>query len=80
MIPYIVKLSKKWITLPREVGPHPETKEIIEAGFARSPFVRVKRPGKDTYQYANVPQDEDIFTLGMNRAVELLAGKHIQSA
>jgi len=72
--------AKKWITLPREVGPHPETKEIIEAGFARSPFVRVKRPGKDTYQYANVPQDEDIFTLGMNRAVELLAGKNIQSA
>jgi len=70
----------KWIKLPREIGPHPETKEMIEAGFARSPFVRVKRQGKETFQYANVPKDEDIFTLGMNRAVEMLAGKNIQSA
>ena len=65
----------KWINLPRTIGPHPETGEIIEAGFARGPFVRVKRQGKETYQYANLLVEEDIFSLGMNRAIELLAGK-----
>ena len=69
----------KWIQLPRPIGPHPDTGEMIEAGFARGPFVRVKRAGKETYQYSNIPKDENIFDVGMNRAVELLAGKGIQA-
>ena len=67
----------KWIELPRSIGLHPDTKEMIEAGFARGPFVRVKKEGKETFQYANIPAEEDIFSMGMNRAVELLAGKNI---
>ena len=51
---------------------------MIETGFARGPFVRVKKEGKETFQYANVPEDEDIFSIGMNRAVELLARKNIK--
>lgn len=68
----------KWVELPRSIGPHPDTKEMIETGFARGPFVRVKKEGKETFQYANVPEDEDIFSIGMNRAVELLARKNIK--
>ena len=67
----------KWISLPRDIGLHPETNEMIQAGFARGPFVRVKREGKETFQYANLQNEEDIFSLGMNRAVELLAGKGV---
>lgn len=70
-----IEKALQWISLPRTIGPHPETNEMIEAGFARGPFVRVKRQGKETYQYANLPEEEDIFSIGMNRAVELLAGK-----
>ena len=70
-----IEKALQWISLPRTIGPHPETNEIIEAGFARGPFVRVKRQGKETYQYVNLPEKEDIFSIGMNRAVELLAGK-----
>ena len=70
-----IEKALQWISLPRTIGPHPETNEIIEAGFARGPFVRVKRQGKETYQYANLPEEEDIFSIGMNRAVELLAGQ-----
>ncbi len=70
-----------WVSLPRDIGLHPETNEMIQAGFARGPFVRVKKgvnkEGKDTYQYANLANDEDIFSIGMNRAVELLSGKGI---
>ena len=71
--------SLLWLKLPRTIGNHPDTGEKIEAGYARGPFVRVKKTGKETYQYANIPGDEDIFTLGMNRAVELLSGKEIQN-
>ena len=66
-----------WITLPRDIGLHPDTNEMMQAGYARGPFVRVKREGKETYQYANLPNEEDIFSIGMNRAVELLAGKGV---
>ena len=71
--------SLKWLQLPREIGNHPDTGEMIEAGFARGPFVRLKREGKETFKYANIPNTEDIFSLGMNRAVELLSGKAEQN-
>ncbi|MEL6235621.1 MAG: DNA topoisomerase, partial [Pseudomonadota bacterium] len=58
------------LSLPRPVGPHPEDGEAIEAGIGRfGPFVR---HGK---KYANIPDAEEVFTIGMNRAVELLAQK-----
>tara|TARA_Y100001970_G_scaffold121071_1_gene150141 strand:- start:24186 stop:26813 length:2628 start_codon:yes stop_codon:yes gene_type:complete len=72
------ELAILWINLPRKIGPHPDSGEMIEAGYARGPFVRVKRESKETYQYANIPKDEDIFNMGMNRAVELLASKGVR--
>ncbi len=58
------------LSLPREIGPHPEDGEIVEAGIGRyGPFVR---HGK---LYANLPEVDDVFTIGMNRAVEELAKK-----
>ena len=58
------------LSLPREVGPHPEDGEMIEAGIGRyGPFVKHGRV------YANLPEVGEVFTVGMNRAVELLAQK-----
>ena len=58
------------LRLPREVGPHPEDGEIIEAGIGRyGPFVK---HGK---LYANLKEVEEVFTIGMNHAVEVLATK-----
>ncbi|ARE41400.1 DNA topoisomerase I [Rhodovulum sp. P5] len=58
------------LSLPREIGPHPEDGEVVEAGIGRyGPFVK---HGK---KYANLPDVEEVFTVGMNRAVELLAQK-----
>ncbi len=55
------------LTLPREVGPHPETKEMIKAGIGRfGPYLQL---GK---LYASIPADEDVLGVGMNRAVDLL--------
>ena len=58
------------LSLPREVGPHPEDGEPIEAGIGRyGPYVKHGR------LYANLPEVEEVFTIGMNRAVEVLAQK-----
>ena len=70
--PSDVKLEKalKLLSLPREIGPHPEDGQTIEAGIGRyGPFVRHGRT------YANLKDPEDVFNIGMNRAVEELAKK-----
>ncbi|MGD9799956.1 MAG: type I DNA topoisomerase, partial [Parvularculaceae bacterium] len=54
------------LALPRQIGPHPEDGEMIEAGLGRfGPFVK---HGKT---YANLPSIEDVFEVGLNRAVTL---------
>ncbi|MDJ0628618.1 MAG: type I DNA topoisomerase [Rhodobacter sp.] len=58
------------LSLPREVGPHPEDGEMVEAGIGRyGPYVKHGR------LYANLPEVDEVFTIGMNRAVEVLAEK-----
>jgi DNA topoisomerase-1 len=58
------------LSLPREVGLHPEDGEPIRAGIGRfGPYVQ---HGKT---YANLEPGDDIFHLGLNRAVTLLAEK-----
>jgi DNA topoisomerase-1 len=60
----------KLIDLPRLVGQHPEDGEPIEAGLGRyGPFVK---HGKI---YANLPNAEEVFEVGLNRAVDLIAQK-----
>ena len=60
----------KLLTLPRLVGLHPESKEPISAGLGRyGPFIL--HDGK----YANLSDFEEVFTVGLNRAVDLLAAK-----
>ena len=58
------------IDLPRKIGVHPEDKEEIEAGIGRyGPFVR---HGKT---YANLDSVDDVFEIGLNRAIDLIAQK-----
>ncbi len=58
------------LSLPRLVGIHPETKEKIEAGIGRfGPYVRMGAV------FASMDRDDDVLSLGINRAVDLLAKK-----
>ena len=58
------------LALPREVGIHPDDKEPIIAGVGRfGPYVK---HGKT---YANLDSSEDVLTVGLNRAVTLIAEK-----
>ena len=59
------------LSLPREVGRHPKDGEPIIAGIGRfGPYVQ---HGKT---YANLSADEDVLTIGLNRAVTLIEEKH----
>ena len=58
------------LALPREIGKHPEDGEPIVAGVGRfGPYVK---HGKI---YANLDSNEDVLTVGLNRAVTLIAEK-----
>lgn len=58
------------LSLPRDVGPHPEDGETIEASIGRfGPYVK---HGK---LYANLPSVDDVFEIGINRAVAVLEDK-----
>jgi DNA topoisomerase-1 len=58
------------LSLPREVGLHPEDGKPISAGLGRyGPFVL------HAGTYANVSDIEEVFDVGVNRAVVLLAEK-----
>ena len=58
------------LSLPREIGLHPETKEKIQAGIGRfGPYVRMGAV------YGSLDRDDDVLAIGLNRAVDLLAKK-----
>ncbi|MGQ2969636.1 MAG: type I DNA topoisomerase [Allorhizobium sp.] len=58
------------LSLPRDVGAHPETGKMISAGLGRyGPFVL------HDGTYANLEGIEDVLSIGINRAVTVLAEK-----
>ena len=58
------------LSLPRDVGKHPETGKMISAGIGRyGPFVL------HDGTYANLESVEDVFSIGLNRAVTVIAEK-----
>ncbi|MDR7146753.1 type I DNA topoisomerase [Rhizobium sp. BE258] len=58
------------ISLPRDIGKHPETGKMISSGIGRyGPFL-LHDGG-----YANLETVEDVFSVGLNRAVTVIAEK-----
>ena len=70
MDPNLIDLTTalKLIGLPREVGKHPESGEMITAGIGRfGPYLKFGS------QYKTIPPDDDVLNIGLNRAVVLIA-------
>ncbi|PZU82708.1 MAG: type I DNA topoisomerase [Shinella sp.] len=70
--PSMIDLEKalSLLSLPREVGAHPESGKMISAGLGRyGPFVL------HDGTYANLETIEDVLSIGLNRAVTVLAEK-----
>ena len=64
------ELAAKLLSLPREVGKHPEDGEPIVTNLGRyGPYVQHLKT------YANLSNFEELFELGLNRAVTLIAEK-----
>jgi DNA topoisomerase-1 len=65
-----LEMAVKLLNLPREVGLHPEDGKKITSNFGRfGPYV---------YHdgiYASLPSPEDVFDIGLNHAVTLIAEK-----
>jgi DNA topoisomerase-1 len=67
----------KLLSLPREIGPHPEDGVTVWSNIGRyGPYLKhaastSERGGTN----ANLESLEEVFTVGMNRAVQLLAEK-----
>jgi len=60
----------KLLSLPREIGLHPETGQPITAGIGRfGPFVKHEKT------YASLEAGDEVFDIGLNRAVTLIAEK-----
>ncbi len=56
------------LALPRDIGPDPETGEIISAGIGRfGPYIKMGAT------YVSLKGDDDVLTIGINRAVDLMA-------
>ena len=62
-----IDASKSASNLPREVGVNPNTNEMITAGLGRfGPYV------KHGTTYVSLKGEDDVLTVGLNRAVELV--------
>ena len=56
------------LSLPRPVGEHPDSKEMILAGIGRfGPYL------KHGASFTSIPPDDDVLNIGLNRAVDLIA-------
>ena len=70
MMPDSVDLETalKLLALPRDIGKHPETGETILAGIGRfGPYL------KHGSAFKSIPKDDDVLSIGLNRAVVVLA-------
>jgi DNA topoisomerase-1 len=61
-------MALKLLSLPREIGHHPETGEAIVAAVGRfGPYIRHGKISR------SLTGDDDVLSIGLNRAVSLLA-------
>ena len=63
-----LELALALLSLPRRIGHHPETTKVIAAGIGRfGPYIR------HDGNYVSLKGDDDVLTIGLNRAVALIA-------
>jgi DNA topoisomerase-1 len=62
-----LEIAQKLLALPRDLGPHPEGGKKVHAAIGRfGPYV------SHDGQFKSIPKDENVFDIGLERAVALL--------
>ena len=62
-----LEIALKLLALPRDLGPHPEGGKKVHAAIGRfGPYV------SHDGQFKSIPKDENVFDIGLERAVALL--------
>lgn len=63
------------LTLPREIGMHPDG-GVIASNLGRfGPYIMHQLPDEEKPVYANLKETLDVFEIGMNRAMEMITEK-----
>jgi DNA topoisomerase I len=63
-----LEIALRLLALPRDIGKHPEDNETVLAGIGRfGPYL------KHGPKYVSLPKDDDVLTIGLNRAVTVIA-------
>ena len=63
-----LEIALKLLALPRDLGTHPDSGELIQAGIGRyGPYL------KHGSAFVSLPAEDDILSIGINRAVEVIA-------
>ena len=62
-----IELALKWLSLPRSLGTDNDGEEVVATSGRFGPYVK---RGKDT---RSIPATDDVYTIGLERALELLA-------
>ncbi|WP_270729406.1 type I DNA topoisomerase [Shimia sp. Alg240-R146] len=63
------------LTLPREIGIHPDGGAIASNLGRFGPYVMHQLPDEEKPVYANLKETLDVFEIGMNRAMEMITEK-----
>ncbi|HIK13487.1 MAG TPA: type I DNA topoisomerase [Oscillatoriaceae cyanobacterium M33_DOE_052] len=68
-----LEMALNLLSLPRLLGTHPETEGKIQVGLGRyGPYV-LHDKGKEGKEYRSLKSGDDMFTVSLDRALELLA-------
>ncbi|MED5313536.1 MAG: type I DNA topoisomerase [Pseudomonadota bacterium] len=63
-----LETALKLLSLPRDVGTHPESGDMIQAGLGRyGPYLKYQG------SFTSLKDEDDLLEIGLNRAVDLLA-------
>jgi len=66
--PEAMKISLKALSLPRQIGNHPQSGKPVEVNIGRfGPYI------KHDGGFKSIPKTDDVYEIGLDRAVELLA-------
>ncbi|WP_404787888.1 type I DNA topoisomerase [Altericista sp. CCNU0014] len=68
-----LEMALQLLALPRNLGTHPETERPVKVGLGRfGPYV-VHDQGKDGQDFRSLKAEDSLFTISLERALELLA-------